>query len=114
MRGVELLKTYGGFVGPEAPYLKLVSSDGFEFVIKREHALMSGTFKKMLSGPGDFSEGEMNIIYLRSLAGRCVRTLCSYLAYKYNYKHATTYVPEFPLNREEAGDLLLAGHYLDC
>lgn len=108
------MKSYGGFVGPNATYLKLISSDGHEFVIKREHALMSGTIKKMLSGPGEFSEGEMNIIYLRSLTGRCLRTVCSYLAYKYNKKNATTYIPEFPISQEEAGDLLIAGHCLDC
>ena len=43
---------YGGCEGPEAMYVKLVSSDGHEFIVKREHALTSGTIKAMLSGPG--------------------------------------------------------------
>lgn len=43
---------YGSCEGPEAMYVKLVSSDGHEFIIKREHALTSGTIKAMLSGPG--------------------------------------------------------------
>jgi transcription elongation factor B subunit 1 len=43
---------YGGCEGPEAMFVKLVSSDGHEFIIKREHALTSGTIKAMLSGPG--------------------------------------------------------------
>ena len=43
---------YGGCEGPEAMYVKLVSSDGHEFIIKRDHALTSGTIKAMLSGPG--------------------------------------------------------------
>lgn len=34
-------------------YVKLISSDGHEFIVKREHALTSGTIKAMLSGPGD-------------------------------------------------------------
>lgn len=33
-------------------YVKLISSDGHEFIVKREHALTSGTIKAMLSGPG--------------------------------------------------------------
>ena len=45
-------RTHGGCEGPEAMYVKLISSDGHEFIIKREHALTSGTIKAMLSGPG--------------------------------------------------------------
>jgi hypothetical protein len=42
----------GGCEGPDAMFVKLISSDGHEFIIKREHALTSGTIKAMLSGPG--------------------------------------------------------------
>ena len=45
-------KAYGGCEGPDAMYVKLISSDHHEFIIKREHALTSGTIKAMLSGPG--------------------------------------------------------------
>lgn len=45
-------KTYGSCEGPDAMYVKLISSDGHEFIIRREHALTSGTIKAMLSGPG--------------------------------------------------------------
>lgn len=36
---------YGGCEGPDAMYVKLISSDGHEFIVKREHALTSGTIK---------------------------------------------------------------------
>lgn len=36
----------------ESEYVKLISSDGFEFVIHREAAIRSGTIKNMISGPG--------------------------------------------------------------
>lgn len=49
----EAEKQYGGCEGPDAMYVKLVSSDGHEFIVKREHALTSGTIKAMLSGPGE-------------------------------------------------------------
>ena len=45
-------KVFGGCEGPDAMYVKLVSSDGHEFIVKRDHALTSGTIKAMLSGPG--------------------------------------------------------------
>lgn len=48
-------RTYGGCEGPDAMYVKLISSDGHEFIVKREHALTSGTIKAMLSGPGESS-----------------------------------------------------------
>ena len=44
---------YGGCEGPDAQYVKLISSDGHEFVVKRHYALTSGTIKAMLSGPGE-------------------------------------------------------------
>lgn len=43
----------GGVEGPDAMYVKLIASDGHEFIMKREHALTSGTIKAMLSGPGN-------------------------------------------------------------
>ena len=35
----------GGCEGPEAMYVKLISADDHEFIIKREHALASRTIK---------------------------------------------------------------------
>jgi len=54
-------KTHGGCEGPDAMYVKLISSDGHEFIVKREHAVTSGTIKAMLSGPGQFSENETSV-----------------------------------------------------
>ena len=53
-------KTYSGYKGPDAMHVKLISSDGHEFTVKREHALTSGTIKAILSGPGQFAENETN------------------------------------------------------
>lgn len=57
----------GGVEGPEAMFVKLVASDGHEFIIKREHALTSGTIKAMLSGPGQFAENETNEVRFREI-----------------------------------------------
>ncbi len=43
---------FGSAEGPDAMYVKLVSSDEHEFYVKREYALTSGIIKAMLSGPG--------------------------------------------------------------
>jgi transcription elongation factor B subunit 1 len=41
-----------GYEIPKDMYVKLISSDGHEFYIKRDLALISQTIKAMLSGPG--------------------------------------------------------------
>ncbi|KAF0441498.1 POZ domain-containing protein [Gigaspora margarita] len=48
-------------------YVKLISSDKFEFIIKRDIALFSGTIKNMLSSPGQFMESEQNTIHFRDI-----------------------------------------------
>lgn len=58
---------YGGCEGPNAMYVKLISSDRHEFIVKREHALTSGTIKAMLSGPGQFAENEANKVNFREI-----------------------------------------------
>ncbi len=60
-------KEVGGVEGPEAMYVKLIASDGHEFILRREHALTSGTIKNMLSGPGQFAENETNEVRFREI-----------------------------------------------
>merc|ERR1719334_678013 len=66
-------------------YIKIVSSDGHEFIIKREHALISGTIKAMLSGPGAFIENEDNEIIFKEIPSHVLHKVCLYLAYKVRY-----------------------------
>jgi transcription elongation factor B subunit 1 len=60
-------KVYGGCEGPDAMYVKLISSDGHEFILKREHAVTSETIKCMLSGPGQSGENETNEVYISEI-----------------------------------------------
>ena len=57
---------YGGCEGPDAMFVKLVSYDSHEFIIKRDYALTSGTIKAMLSGPGtiDWAFGNSYLNYI--------------------------------------------------
>ena len=43
-----------------ADFVKLVSNDEHEFILKRSHALTSGTIKAMLSNPTIFKNKEMS------------------------------------------------------
>ncbi|XP_051969344.1 elongin-C-like isoform X4 [Xyrauchen texanus] len=64
-------RIYGGCEGPDAMHVKLISTDGHEFIVKREHALTSGTIKAMLSGPGQFAENETNELNRNSRIPHC-------------------------------------------
>ena len=64
----------GGIEGPEATYVKLVASDGHEFIVRRDHALTSGTIKAMLSGPGEENDycsvGVGTFVYVSCFTGQ--------------------------------------------
>lgn len=105
---------YGGCEGPEAMYVKLISSDGHEFIIKRMHALTSGTIKAMLSGPGQFAENETNEVNFREIPSHVLQKVCQYFTYKVRYTNSSTEIPEFPIAPEIALELLMAANFLDC
>jgi transcription elongation factor B subunit 1 len=115
-------------------YVKLISSDGHEFIVKREHALMSGTIKAMLSGPGQFAENETNEIHFREIplvpmfgkwliteymyyfffSSHVLQKVCMYFTYKARYTNSSTEIPEFPIPPQIALELLMAANFLDC
>ncbi|XP_075985718.1 transcription elongation factor elongin C [Anticarsia gemmatalis] len=107
-------KVYGGCEGPNAMYVKLISSDGHEFIVKREHALTSGTIKAMLSGPGQFAENEANEVNFREIPSHVLQKVCMYFTYKVRYTNSSTEIPEFPIAPEIALELLMAANFLDC
>uniref|UniRef100_A0A2A4JI60 Elongin-C n=1 Tax=Heliothis virescens TaxID=7102 RepID=A0A2A4JI60_HELVI len=107
-------KLYGGCEGPNAMYVKLISSDGHEFIVKREHALTSGTIKAMLSGPGQFAENEANEVNFREIPSHVLQKVCMYFTYKVRYTNSSTEIPEFPIAPEIALELLMAANFLDC
>ncbi|TQS34696.1 hypothetical protein Golomagni_04911 [Golovinomyces magnicellulatus] len=63
---------------PRSQYVTLVSSDGFEFVVLREAACISGMIKTMLAGEHNQSEIStprlifMTITSREAIQGRCV------------------------------------------
>jgi len=107
-------RIYGGCEGPDAMYVKLISSDGHEFIVKREHALTSGTIKAMLSGPGQFAENETNEVNFREIPSHVLQKVCMFFCYKVRFTNSSTEIPEFPIAPEIALELLMAANFLDC
>jgi Skp1 family, tetramerisation domain len=48
-------------------YVRLISSDGFEFGIDRRSAMASGTIKALLSSPNRFIESQQNVIEFKNI-----------------------------------------------
>ncbi len=105
---------FGGCEGPEAMFVKLISSDGHEFIVKRDVALTSGTIKAMLSGPGQFAENETNEVNFREIPSHVLQKVCTYFANKLRYTNGASEIPEFPIQPELALELLMAANFLDC
>ena len=108
---------YGGYEGPDSMYVKLISSDGHEFVVKKEHAFLSATIKAMLSGPGEVAEDEVNEVNLKEIPSHILSQVCKFFYYKKRYSNTVGDAPEAPdfdIKKEVALDLLMASNFLDC
>ncbi|CAO2611403.1 Eloc [Lemmus lemmus] len=81
------------------PCVSLISSEGHEFIVKREHAFPLGTIKAMWSGP----EIPLHVL----------PEVCLYFTYKVRYTQSSTEIPQFPTAPETALELLMAANLLD-
>ncbi|KAI8076142.1 BTB/POZ protein [Thamnidium elegans] len=98
----------------DSEYVKLISSDGFEFVIHREAAIRSGTIKNMLCGPVQFRESLDNEITFRDIRANILEIVCRYLYYKWQYEGSTTEIPEFKVEPEVVLETLMTADFLEC
>ncbi|CAO3642633.1 unnamed protein product [Cunninghamella blakesleeana] len=104
----------------KSEYVKLISSDGFEFIIHREAAMRSGTIKNMLSGPVLFSFTLLlpgiveNEIPFRDIKGVILEVVCRYLYYKWQYEGSVSEIPEFKIDPEIVLETLMTADFLEC
>mmetsp|Transcript_19465 Transcript_19465/g.49872 ORF Transcript_19465/g.49872 Transcript_19465/m.49872 type:complete len:90 (+) Transcript_19465:97-366(+) len=72
--------------GQEHPeYVKLISCDGKEFFCERKAAMISGTIKNMLTGPGQFTEKQMGEVSFPEISGDVLEKVLEYFHYKLRY-----------------------------
>ncbi|KAI8333722.1 BTB/POZ protein [Chlamydoabsidia padenii] len=98
----------------QSEYVKLISSDGFEFIIHREAAMRSGTIKNMISGPVQFRESVENEIPFRDIKAVILEIVCRYLYYKWQYEGSTAEIPEFKIDPEVVLETLMTADFLEC
>ncbi|CAG8524409.1 5969_t:CDS:2 [Paraglomus occultum] len=93
-------------------YVKLVSADGFTFIVEKNAAIISQTLKNMLSNPAQLIESEQNEIYFRAIKAKILEHVCRYMYYNVRYKDASTETPEFALEPELAYEVFMAADFL--
>lgn len=116
---------------PNKATVKLISSDGFEFILPKECALGSGTLRSMLQSSGQFEETITNEVHLREIKAQVLERVVQYLIYKNKYSQqllspsatvtgsgstqtTAVEIPEFKIDPEIALELLMASDFLDC
>mmetsp|Transcript_5872 Transcript_5872/g.6728 ORF Transcript_5872/g.6728 Transcript_5872/m.6728 type:complete len:101 (-) Transcript_5872:333-635(-) len=93
--------------------VKLVSAEGFEFVIDYRAACVSNTIKNMLSSQGNFTETELGEIKFPEISTPILEKVCQYFYYKLRYTNCPDVIPEFKIEPEIALELLMAANFLD-
>lgn len=91
-------------------YIQLESSDGFQFVITKEAAMVSGMLRSMLNSE-QFEESQTGRLRL-DLEAAIVEKVCDYLCYSLKYQ-ASEGAANFSVPPALALELLVAADYLD-
>ncbi|KAL2849561.1 BTB/POZ protein [Aspergillus pseudoustus] len=96
----------------QSEYVTLVSGDGFEFIIPRSAACVSGTIRRMLDPSSKFSEALSGRCVFENLSGVVLEKVCEYFCYNDKNKNQTN-VPDMDIPPELCLELLMAADYLD-
>jgi len=100
-------------VSHKSETVTLLSCDGFRFVLAREAALVSGTIRSMLEGPGEFMEQQNNQITFQEISGAVLERVVQYFYFKTRYANSVDDIPSFVIEPEYAIELLMAANFLD-
>ncbi|RKF59517.1 Elongin-C [Erysiphe neolycopersici] len=92
-------------------YVTLVSSDGFEFVVLREAACVSGMIKAMLAG--EYQEAIKGRCEFKEINGIILEKVVEYFYYNHKNRDQTD-VPDMEIPPELCLELLMAADFLDA
>ncbi|KAI9744897.1 MAG: hypothetical protein M1818_001822 [Claussenomyces sp. TS43310] len=93
-------------------FVTLVSSDGFEFVVLREAACVSGAIRRMLDPRSGFAESVNARCTFEEINGLVLEKVAEY--FYYNYKNRNTDdVADMDIPPELCLELLMAADFLD-
>ncbi|KAI9821917.1 MAG: Transcription elongation factor B (SIII), polypeptide 1 (15kDa, elongin C) [Pycnora praestabilis] len=96
----------------QSRYVTLVSNDGYEFIIRRSAACVSGVIRRMLDPTSAFSEALKNRVVLENINAIVLEKVCEYFYYNEKHKDEKE-VPDMEIPAELCLELLMAADYLD-
>ncbi|PON85133.1 S-phase kinase-associated protein 1-like [Trema orientale] len=90
--------------------VKLISAEGFEFVVHKDAAMVSQTIRNMLTSPGSFAETQHGEVTFPEISTTILEKICKY--FYWNLQFASGKETEFHIEPELTLDLL--GHCPFC
>ncbi|KAM0941402.1 putative S-phase kinase-associated protein [Dioscorea sansibarensis] len=96
----------------KAEMVKLISAEGFEFVIDKQAAMVSQTIRNMLTSPGGFSETQQGQVTFPEISTHILEKICQY--FYWSLQFASGKETEFHIEPEITLDLMMAANYLHC
>ncbi|KIV93593.1 hypothetical protein PV10_04796 [Exophiala mesophila] len=100
-----------GVTAAPSPFVTLVSSDGFEFHVRRSAACVSATIRRMLDLQSNFSEAQTGVCHLENINGIVLEKVVEYFYYNEKYRDSVG-VPDMDIPSELCLELLMAADYL--
>lgn len=94
-----------------SPYVTLISSDGFEFIVRRECAYVAGPIKKMLDPTSNFAEAVSGRCVFSNINGVVLEKVCEYFYFNEKSKEEKD-VPDMEIPPELCLELLMAADFL--
>ncbi|XP_022970584.1 elongin-C-like [Cucurbita maxima] len=90
--------------------VKLISAEGFEFLIHKDAAMVSQTIRYMLTSPGNFAESQHREVTFPEISTTILEKICQY--FYWNLQFASGKETEFPIEPELTLELMMAANYL--
>ncbi|GMN24009.1 hypothetical protein TIFTF001_000389 [Ficus carica] len=90
--------------------VKLISAEGFEFVVHKDAAMVSQTIRNMLTSPGSFAEAQHGEVTFPEISTTILEKICKY--FYWNLQFASGKETEFHIEPELTLELMMAANYL--
>uniref|UniRef100_A0ACD6AQL6 Uncharacterized protein n=1 Tax=Avena sativa TaxID=4498 RepID=A0ACD6AQL6_AVESA len=74
-----------GEEGEMVGVVKLISAEGFEFVIDKKAAMVSNTLRNMLTSPGGFAETREGEVRFPEISTAILEKICQYFYWSLHY-----------------------------
>ncbi|KAG6523504.1 hypothetical protein ZIOFF_013364 [Zingiber officinale] len=66
--------------------VKLISAEGFEFVIDKKAAMVSQTISNMLTSPGGFAETQLGVVTFPEISTPILEKICQYFYWNLDFQ----------------------------